>query len=96
MQTHLKQSNSTYSTNIAVKEDGFKVTEGSPKSIAKTGDSGNTITSHFCGDCGSTLFRDGKSFEGLKIIKVGVMDDISAFDDAKPGVELFTEHRVSW
>jgi len=27
---------------------------------------------------------------------VGVMDDLGAFDGAKPGAELFTEHRVSW
>lgn len=24
------------------------------------------------------------------------MDDVGAFDGAKPGAELFTEHRVSW
>lgn len=69
---------------------------GSPKSISKTADSGNTFTSHFCGDCGSTLWRDGPTFPGLKIVKVGVIDDYEALNDAKPGVELFGEHRVGW
>jgi hypothetical protein len=30
------------------------------------------------------------------IIKAGVMDDSSAIEGAKPGAELYTEHRVSW
>jgi hypothetical protein len=69
---------------------------GNPKAISKTADSGNTVTSHFCGDCGSTLFRDGASFPGMKVIKVGVMDDYEALNDAKPGAEMFSEHRVGW
>jgi hypothetical protein len=33
----------------------------------------------------------------MKIVKAGVLDDEKALDSvAKPGVELFTEHRVSW
>ena len=76
-------------------EEGLKVT-GSPKPISKTADTGKTITSHFCGDCGTTLFRDGDTFPGKKIIKVGIMDDVNALNDAKPAIELFSEHRVSW
>jgi hypothetical protein len=72
------------------------VTSGSPKSIAKTAESGNTITSYFCGDCGSTLYRDGKTFGDLNVIKVGIMDDVEALANAKPGVELFASNRVSW
>ncbi|KAK5171664.1 hypothetical protein LTR04_000029 [Oleoguttula sp. CCFEE 6159] len=89
-------SGSTYSTNILVPEDGFEVTSGSPKKFAKTADSKNTITSYFCGDCGSTLFRDGPTFPGMKVIKVGVIDDVKAMDEAKPGVELYAPTRVAW
>lgn len=91
-----KISGTTYSTNAIVPEDGFKVTAGSPKSYAKSADGGNTITSHFCGDCGSTLFRDGPTFKGTKVIKVGVMDDVGALAHAKPTVELYAPNRVSW
>ena len=77
-------------------ENGFKVTSGSPKTISKKADGGNTITNHFCGDCGSTLFRDGASFPGMKVVKAGVMDDVDALDQAKPAVELFAPERVSW
>lgn len=70
---------------------------GSPKTIAKKGDdTGNEITSHFCGNCGSTLWRDGPTFGDAKVIKVGVMDDLNGLEDAKPGVELYVPHRPSW
>lgn len=48
------------------------------------------------GDCGSTLWRDGDAFPGLKVFKVGTFDDVNAFDNFKPVAELFTTHRVSW
>jgi len=59
-------------------------------------DSGNTITSHFCGDCGSTLWRDGRTFGLNKLVKVGVINDPNALSDAKPGVELYVGGRVPW
>ncbi|KAK4994655.1 hypothetical protein LTR66_005357 [Elasticomyces elasticus] len=76
--------------------DDFKVTSGTPKTLATKADSGKTITSHFCGDCGSTLFREGETFGDARIIKVGIMDDVNALNDAKPGVELYAPERVSW
>ncbi|OJD29179.1 glutathione-dependent formaldehyde-activating protein [Diplodia corticola] len=91
-----KISGSTYSTNLIVSEDGFKVTQGTTKTISKTGDSGNTITSHFCGDCGTTLYRETGLFAGSKIVKAGVLDDYDALNKAKPALELYTKHRVNW
>ncbi|RYP13908.1 hypothetical protein DL767_010500 [Monosporascus sp. MG133] len=91
-----KIGGSTYSTNIVVPGNGFKVVSGTPKTISKTADSGKEITSHFCGDCGSTLFRDGESFGDNKVVKVGVMDDVNALEDAKPAVELFAARKPSW
>lgn len=77
-------------------EEGFSVTSGKPKSYTKKSDSGREITSQFCGDCGSTLFRDGAAFPGAKVVKVGVMDDMDALDNAKPAVELYAPQRVNW
>ncbi|KAI1338448.1 carbohydrate-binding module family 43 protein [Xylariaceae sp. FL0016] len=91
-----KITGSAFSTNLLVPASGFKVLSGEPKTISKTADSGSTITSHFCGDCGSTLWRDGAAFAETKVIKVGIMDDVKALDEAKPDVELFAPERVSW
>lgn len=75
-------------------EDGFSVTKGTPKQFAKKADSGKTITSFFCGDCGCTLWRESETYAGTKIVKYGTMD--GALEDAKPLVELFVSNRVSW
>ncbi|KAI1366857.1 Mss4-like protein [Xylaria arbuscula] len=91
-----KITGSTYSTNLIVAGPNFKLLSGSPKSIGKKADSGREIVSHFCGDCGSTLYRDGESFGDGKVVKVGTLDDISALDDAEPKIELFASHRVKW
>ncbi|RYP71999.1 hypothetical protein DL771_004468 [Monosporascus sp. 5C6A] len=91
-----KISGSTYSTNIMVPGSAFKVISGTPKTISKKADSGNQITSHFCGDCGTTLFRDSPSFGDNKAIKVGILDDVNALEDAKPAVELFAGRKPSW
>ncbi|KAI1123566.1 Mss4-like protein [Nemania abortiva] len=91
-----KITGSTYSTNIIIAGLDFKLVAGTPKSIAKMADSSREIVSHFCGDCGSTLWRDGASFGDAKVVKAGTLDDIDALDNAQPAVELFSSHRVSW
>ncbi|KAJ8110401.1 hypothetical protein ONZ43_g5879 [Nemania bipapillata] len=91
-----KITGSTYSTNLIVAGPNFKLLSGVPKTIAKMADSGREIVSHFCGDCGSTLWRDGASFGDAKIVKAGTLDDIDALESAQPAAELFSNHRVSW
>ncbi|KAF2643596.1 hypothetical protein P280DRAFT_505689 [Massarina eburnea CBS 473.64] len=91
-----KITGSTYSTNAIYKADGFKLTKGTPKEHSGKADSGNVITSHFCPDCGVTLWRDGAGLPGLLILKVGTLDDPNALGDAKPEAELYAPGRVSW
>ncbi|KAL1642430.1 hypothetical protein SLS58_005504 [Diplodia intermedia] len=92
-----KITGSTYSTNIIVAGNGFSVTRGTPKQFSKTADSGKTITSNFCGDCGSTLWRQSEAFGDARIIKAGTLDTPGAVDEvAKPAAELFTTQRVPW
>ncbi|KAF1977297.1 DUF636 domain protein [Bimuria novae-zelandiae CBS 107.79] len=91
-----KISGSTYSTNAIFPGNQFKLTQGTPKQHAKTANSGNQITSYFCGDCGSTMWRETSASEGTKILKVGTLDDASAMADAKPVTELFSSSRAPW
>lgn len=72
------------------------MTKGTPKTISKKADSGSQITSYFCGDCGSTLWRETPTFDGAKVVKAGVLDDAGSLDSAKPVLELFTNQRASW
>ena len=76
--------------------EALKVFEGSPKSVSRIGDSGRPMTAYFCGDCGSTLWSEGPFFGTNKIVKVGLIDDPNALNDAKPALELYVIRRVSW
>lgn len=92
-----KISGSTYSTNLIVPGEGFEVVQGTPKEISKTADdSKNAITSYFCPDCGSTLFRKGATFGDAVIVKAGTLDDHSSLESHKPELELYAGHRPSW
>jgi hypothetical protein len=42
------------------------------------------------------LFREGATFGDAKVVKVGIMDDLSSLEDAKPAIELYAPHRPSW
>ena len=91
-----KISGSTYSSNGMYSSDGFKVIQGTPKQHKKTADSGNEIVSYFCGDCGSTMWRQSESFAGKMIIKLGTLDDTSILDNFNANAELFTKNRPKW
>lgn len=89
-----KISGGSHSVNVVVPGDNFK--SSGTKTYTKTADGGNKITSHFCGDCGSTLFREGDTFGTSKVVKAGVLDGKDAMEKAKPDAELYAPTRPSW
>ncbi|KAL8833995.1 MAG: hypothetical protein Q9170_003969 [Blastenia crenularia] len=60
-----KITGSTYSTNVLIPNDACTLVSGTPKQYTKGTNKGNQITSFFCGDCGTTIWREstGKDFE---------------------------------
>ncbi|KAE9374669.1 hypothetical protein N431DRAFT_372474 [Stipitochalara longipes BDJ] len=90
-----KYTSSAYSVNVIVSDEGWR-TEGVFKSISKTADSGHIITTYFCPECGSSMYRAGATFAGQKVVQGGVIDDMSILNDLKMEVELFAPQRVSW
>lgn len=53
------------------------------------------MTSYFCADCGSTLFRTSEGIVGVVMVKTGCLDDVD-LDDMRPDVELFVRDKVGW
>ncbi|KAF1941338.1 hypothetical protein EJ02DRAFT_206336 [Clathrospora elynae] len=91
-----KISGSTYSSNAVYSEDKFKITKGTPKQHKMTADSGKEIISSFCGDCGSTMWREGDTFASKRVVKAGTLDDTSIVDNFKTDAELFVANRPKW
>ncbi|KAI0477335.1 Mss4-like protein [Xylariaceae sp. FL0804] len=73
-----KISGSTYSMNLRVPSAALRLisseSASAPRTHAHAAASGNTVTGHFCGDCGTTLWRSTPAFGTDLIVKVGVLD----------------------
>ena len=42
------------------------------------------------------MWRQGDTFAGKRIIKVGTLDDTSILDNMKMNAELYVDHRPKW
>lgn len=80
--------------NLIVPGDGFS--SSGTKTYSKKSDGGNEITSHFCPNCASTLYREGAAFGTNKVVKAGVLDDPSIMNNTKPDAELYAPTRPPW
>ncbi|MEO0497138.1 MAG: GFA family protein [Pseudomonadota bacterium] len=74
------------------KDDGFDV-DGEPAVHSYTAASGNIVTHHFCGECGSPLFNRNSEFASAVYVIVGALDDPSVF---KPQRLIYTADAQPW
>jgi hypothetical protein len=79
--------------NVIVSGEGWR-TEGTFKLMSKIANSGNSITTYFSPECGSSIYHAGKTFSGQKVVQAGVID-MDVINDLKMEVELFAPLRVS-
>lgn len=56
----------------------------------------NLIASHFCPECGTTMYRTSSRFPGHSVMKIGTIDDLQVHDVSKPVQEHFARSRVAW
>ncbi len=88
-----KTSGAQASTNALVPKPAFRVVQGQTTTYDTTGDSGNTVTRHFCPTCGSNLWSIPNGVPDLLVIKVGTMD---AAAEMKPGMSIYTSSAQPW
>ena len=87
-----RRTGSTYSVHAYFSRCNVKI-EGSPKSYSRSANSGRNIESHFCPDCGSTMFW-GHPLQAEQIgIPVGLFADPSF---PPPDVSIFMPHKHPW
>ena len=66
---------------------------GATKTYSYTADSGGTATTHFCPECGAPIFGTTTSIPGMMAIRLGSMDDSSAF---VPQMQVYTKRLRTW
>lgn len=76
--------------------DTLKVVKGELKTWGFVVESGNFMSNHCCGECGSLLYRTSTGFPGKMAIKIGCVDDGDLVKSFVPEVEIFTRNRASW
>lgn len=94
-----RSTNSTYSHNLMIPEDAFKLASGTPKTWQRVGESGGKVTNHFCPDCGTLCYVKGDMLAGTTLVKAGTLDDLSLVENNekyKPGVELYAKRKFAW
>lgn len=92
---------STFASNFITKDSHTRFLRGednlSSWGQAETIATGYKMTNYFCKTCGSLMYRVGEGFPGVKIMRLGTVDDFSLVEEVlKPGVEQFTKDRVGW
>jgi hypothetical protein len=78
---------------IGLDADGCRYTKGEPRRFRRPGDDG-ALTREFCGDCGTQLAGRSPRAPGGVIVKVGTLDDPSAFEG--PAVIVWTEDKQAF
>ena len=97
-----RQSSSAFNTCLQVAAEAVEILSGVPRARVRTADSGNILSSHFCSDCGSTVYSQNSARPRIRTLYVGTLDDaariaVSAHIWVKrklPWVQLPAQHRI--
>lgn len=55
------------------------------------------MTNYFCSTCGTLMYRIGSGFPGVKILRIGTVDDFSLHEGLlRPRQEWFVKQRNNW
>ena len=72
---------------VAVPETGFRYTKGAPKPF-KRADLPAPVTREFCAECGTHMVNRAPALAGAAIIKLGTLDQPSAFGNPQMAIFL--------
>lgn len=84
---------SAFNVGVQVERARLRFVAGSPRAFTKRGDSGDELTRHFCGDCGSPVFTSAPRHPELVYVKAGLLDDPSL---VVPNRQIWTDSAVPW
>lgn len=88
-----RTTGSAFNISIGMDRDTFEITAGAPRAFTKTADSGNELTRHFCGDCGSPVYTSSPVQPDRVYVKAGLLDDPSL---VRPARQAWTASKVAW
>lgn len=87
-----QRSGSAFAAQARFANDQITI-QGQSKSWTRIADSGNSITYHFCPNCGSTVHYSGGNFPELIAIPVGAFADTSF---PHPRFSVWEKRKHAW
>lgn len=87
-----KSTGTGHANNALFQAADVEIT-GDTLTFPVTADSGNVLTRHFCGTCGSRVFQTNTGRPGMVMLPVGIFEDSSWY---KPQMVLYTGRRTVW
>ncbi|OHE91706.1 hypothetical protein CORC01_12997 [Colletotrichum orchidophilum] len=96
-----KISSSMFCSNFSVADSHLRHIRGKETlkifSQSRTIATGNDMANHFCGTCGTLMYRVSSGLPGMSILRLGTVDDFRLVETKlKPQVEQFIDTRASW
>ena len=85
-----QSTGSAYAALMFMKQDDVKIT-GTPKTFQHKADSGNLMTKHFCSNCGTPMFTQNSSREGMLGLRAGLINEHEEF---VPKANVYTSSKM--
>jgi hypothetical protein len=88
-----RRPGSLFGVQAFFRQDQVIAVEGEHRTFRRQADSGNTVTSQFCPECGSTLYWERPSLPGMVTVAAGAFADPTF----PPAVRtVWTESKHEW
>jgi hypothetical protein len=87
-----KATGTGHTTIIGIHNSQLDV-RGEPATFTNAGDSGGTVTRHFCGTCGGRIFTSGSLPGEYIMVQAGSLDDP---DRVEPTSVIYHKDAVAW
>jgi hypothetical protein len=88
-----KLTSSAFSLCMQVPSECLSITQGQAKSRERVTDSGNRLSTWFCGDCGSALFAQNSARPRLRTIFTGTLEHPHEVD---VDTHIWLRSKLSW
>ncbi len=87
-----KATGTGHTTIVGIHKDQLAI-EGTPATYTNAGESGGSVTRHFCGTCAGRLYTSGDLPGDFIMVQAGSLDDPGAI---APQSVIYLKDAVSW
>lgn len=87
-----KATGTGHTTIIGIHKDQLKL-QGTPATFTNTGDTGGSVTRHFCGTCAGRLYTSGDAPGDHIMVQAGSLDDPG---QVSPQNVIYVKDKLAW